>query len=241
MLIVIAPTGVALHAAEHASTMAWMGKVLGGTAWFAVLIAILSACAARPAGLTDAEWAFGTGPQGGRAIVGSAAEAFGFGLGRYSEEDPSGLYGDPAYVRSCRVASALWGLSEAEWAWCFVADNRERFLVPTVALFEMGEEERAGTESFGEAPGDDPAEYVTACRYAHQFGQADGVAAIDAPADHPFLALTDTEAAFCGEPENEALLARAADFLEIGPEPDQAELARINDDTRTCRIAYASR
>jgi hypothetical protein len=86
----------------------------------------------------------------------------------YSEDDRDAAISDPRWTIACGVAYDLWGLTDDQWNWCADERNRAERLSAAVKFLGLGASERDGTETFTEAPGDDPAEYTQACRFAYQ-------------------------------------------------------------------------
>jgi hypothetical protein len=194
----------------------------------------------RAAGITDAEASFCTRngvPSGGPYSVGAAADLAGIPHERMSEETEPDL-ADPAIAASCELAYELWSLTDEQWNWCYEDENRAELLAPAITAFGMGEEEIAGTESFGEAPGDDPGEYTQACRWSFDRWREDGIGPIVDPTADPFFSVNADEAAWCASELDQDSAEDVRNMLGIEVEPGASEVEMALAETRTCRVAY---
>lgn len=204
------------------------------------LCVMLTACTSRPAAVTDEEWAYCTDdghPAGGTGTVLSFAQVYVPGLPPPSDSVRDTAKSDPQFGAACRVAFELTGLTREQWDWCFRDENRAEFLAPAVELLGMGEEEVLGTESFGEAPGDDPAEYTQACRLAFGNWREDGIDETDATSD-PFFRLTDAQTEWCDDAANQWTLEWAAESLGIETPEEAPEIHQFHAYARACRLAF---
>lgn len=135
------------------------------------------------------------------------------GMRWYSEDDRESLVSDPRWPTACAVAHQLWGLTGDEWAWCWDPANRESALAPAISFLGLGRDEAQGTETFLEAPGDDPAEYTQACRFAFRFWRTSPVGTNPGPEFAPFLAVAPQEAEYCGD--HPSRVTQAQQLLQI--------------------------
>jgi hypothetical protein len=219
-----------------------VGVLLGVIAWRywggtpASVAAMPLNSAARPDDLA-VDWCLGHSPSEPQAQVISVGRRF-FGMTRGNgDSGTAGLRDDPLFPQACALAYELLGLSDAEWDWCFDAGNRATWLEPTVKLLGLGRQEAAGTETFGEAPGDCPAEYDQACRFAYRFARpANALPAVDSQT-HPFFALATDASAWCTD--NPDRIAAAAVDLDIGSDAlaDSSSIAEREAFVRACRFA----
>lgn len=161
------------------------------------------------------------------------------GLARYSEEQHSEAMADPRWSVACALAFELWGLSDDAWNWCYEDAVRQEFLAPAVALLGLGRQEAAGSESFAEAPGDDPAEYVQACRFADRYWRHGAVGSQPADAGDAFLALGEAEQAWCSS-HRDAMDSARRDLKLVPASDDSSDgsLAGRLSEVRACRFAY---
>jgi hypothetical protein len=184
------------------------------------------------------DWCLGTSPAGPAMLVATAGREF-LGMRReISDTGLSGLRDDPLFPQSCALAYEIWGLaSPDEWDWCFDVDNRAAWLEPAVKLLGLGEKEEAGTETFGEAPGDSPAEYVQACRFAYRYARPIGAIPVVDARSHPFLALSAEASTWCDA--HPWAIEAAVEALEIGvtPAADTASIPEREAFVRACRFA----
>lgn len=213
----------------------------------AVVVLAATSCglgaAEPPRGLTHEEapsCTDGIPSMSGSLAVASAARLLGLPHGPTGDDAVVDL-ADPTTAALCRLAHELWGLSDEQWDWCFADENRAAYLTPAVDALGMGEEEDAGTESFGEAPGDDPFEYTQACRWAFDRWREHGVSAIEKPADDPFFMASPEATKWCAA---ELTFDAAAWFrnrlgIEVRADASAAEVALA--EARTCRAAYIVR
>jgi len=215
------------------------------------LLLVLTACdmlpVAAPAGLSPDEWRFCTegaagGSIGGPGIVEEAGRTYlgwdvqldwqrdGVTAGDVAQQPGAGL--------ACRIANELYALSESEWDWCFEEANRATFVAPAISMLGMGEDEAANADRFAEAPGDEPIEYVFACRFAHQYWREEGISELGDPASHPFLQLTDNQEAWCAQPAVRGVLEWAAAELGIETPEDAPRVQQRTAYVRACRLAW---
>jgi hypothetical protein len=197
-----------------------------------------------PAGLSATEWAFcteGNSAYRGPEIVDEAGRTYLGWEGHDWDRDGVGandIAGQPGVGTACRIAYELYALDQAQWDWCFEDTNRAALLSPAVALLGMGEDEAADSETFREAPGDDPVEYTQACRLAyHYWRDQGGVSAIADPRSHPFFAVTREQQAWCGAVENRSVLEWTALQLGIETAADAPFIEQLTAYVRSCRIA----
>lgn len=199
-----------------------------------------------PVGVSHAEWAFctqGNSAVAGPGVVDVAGRTF---LGWDGERDwdrdgvgPADLVGQPGIGAACRIAYELYGLDQAEWDWCFESSNRAAFLTPAVAMLGMGEDEAENSDTFSEAPGDDPSEYSQACRLAYHYWRDPGrVSEIADSPSHPFFAMTRDQEAWCKSAENRRDLERTAIQLGIATPDDAPPIQRLAAYVRSCRVAF---
>lgn len=228
------PVAVVLLAAAVLVVVAITWRQSGGTPQTVLAMPLDSP--ARP-GADALDWCLGNSAAGGYGPVIEVGREF-FGMQRrLSDSGAEGLRDDPLFPQSCALAYEIWGLTAPEWDWCFDRDNRTKWLEPSIVLLGLGKNEALGTESFGEAPGDNPAEYVEACRFAYRYARpADGIPRVDAQT-HPFLALAPDASTWCEAHRSE--LERAARALDIGvaPAADSAEVPAREAYVRACRFA----
>ena len=194
----------------------------------------------RPRGLTNAEASSctdGIPSMTGPLAVASAARLMGLPHGPAGDGAVVDL-ADPTTAALCRLAHELWSLSDEQWDWCYADENRAAFLAPAVDALGMGEEEDAGTESFGEAPGDDPGEYTQACRWTFDRWRSPGVSPIEGPAGDPFFKASPEATDWCEAELTPDATAWFRDRLgiEVRSGASAAEVALA--EARTCRAAY---
>lgn len=197
----------------------------------------------RAQSITDAEASFcygHGGPVGGPYSVGAAADLAGIPHEPMSEDIRPDL-ADAAIAASCEVAYELWSLTDEQWSWCYEDANRAEYLAPAITAFGMGEEEIAGTESFGEAPGDDPGEYTQACRWSYDRWREDGIGPIVDPTADPLLSVNAEEAEWCASDLDQDSAEEFRDLLGIEVEPGASEVEMALAEARTCRVAYILR
>lgn len=199
-----------------------------------------------PVGVSPEEWAFctqGNSAVRGPEVVDDVGHTF---LGWDGERDwdrdgvgAADLVGQPGIGAACRIAYELYGLHQAEWDWCFDGSNRAAFLAPAVAMLGMGEDEAESSDTFGEAPGDDPPEYSQACRLAyHYWRDQGGVSEIADPRSHPFFAVTRDQQAWCDAAENRRVLERTAVQLGIATAAEAPPIQQLTAYVRSCRVAF---
>ncbi len=157
-----------------------------------------------------AEWCLSDGMHTQQA---AQAGRLWLGMRWYSEDDRESLVSDPRWPTACAVAHQLWGLTGDEWAWCWDPANRESALAPAISFLGLGRDEAQGTETFLEAPGDDPAEYTQACRFAFRFWRTSPVGTNPGPEFAPFLAVAPQEAEYCGD--HPSRVTQAQQLLQI--------------------------
>ena len=218
------------------------GVVIAGIAWGnwdgtpSSVAAMPLNSAARP-DAQAVEWCLGHSPSEPQAQVISVGRRF-FGMTRGNGDSArAGLRDDPLFPQACALTYEMLGLSDAEWDWCFDAGNRATWLEPTVKLLGLGRREAAGTETFGEAPGDSPAEYVQACRFAYRYVRP-ATAVPSITQTHPFFALATDASTWCTDHPDR--LAAAAVDLDIRPDPaaDSGSIAEREAYVRVCRFAW---
>lgn len=156
------------------------------------------------------------------------------GMAFYSEDDREAFEADPRWPIACRLAFELWGIPDPLWDWCYDDTNRDALLAPAITLLGLGRQERAGTETFSEAPGDDPAEYTLACRLADQFWRESGVMALAEEQTDEFLAVDPVDRAWCDE--HAAEVSEAADSLGLH-RSGLGDLPGRLAEVRACRFA----
>ena len=220
--------------------------VLGGSlvALLALGAVLLFMKVPPPAGVSATQWAFcteGSSAFQGPEIVDEGGRTYLGWEGHDWDRDGVGaadLAGQPGVGAACRIAYELHALSQAEWDWCYGESNRAAFLAPAVAMLGMGEDEAANSETFGEAPGDDPVEYSQACRLAyHYWREQGGVSEIADPLSHPFFAVTPDQQTWCGAADNRGVLEWTALQLGIETPADAPFIEQLTAYVRSCRIA----
>lgn len=198
-----------------------------------------------PPGVSAEEWAFcteGNSAVRGPGIVDDAGRTYlGWQGERAWDRDGVGatdIAGQPGVGAACRIAFELHALGQAEWDWCYQDTNRAALLTPAVAMLGMGEDEADSSETFREAPGDDPTEYSQACRLAYTYWRAEGgVSEIADPLSHPFFAVTPDQQQWCGAAENRGVLEWAALQLGIETPADAPFVEQLTAYVRSCRVA----
>lgn len=181
---------------------------------------------------TARDWCVSDGPF---TQVRQAGAVF-LGLTGYSEEERDALQADPRYDHACAIAYELWALSTEEWDWCWRDDVRWTYLTPAITLLGMGEDEAAGTEGFGEAPGDDAAEYTQACRFAYQFWREGPAGGDPGPPARAYFAVESATKGWCDanpEPIGEARTLLGIDGDVVGGD----SLADLVAEVRACKFA----
>lgn len=183
------------------------------------------------------DWCLGNVTKGGYPSVVQAGRTY-FGMDRrLSDTGAEGLRDDPLFPQSCALAYEVTGLDQGEWDWRFDHDNRAAWLEPAVKPLGLGKEEAAGTERFGEAPGDNPAEYVQPCRFAYPYERPIGaIPAVDAQT-HPFLALPAEASSWCDT--RPSAIEEAVNALDINLKPvaDTSSIPEREAFVRACRFA----
>lgn len=153
----------------------------------------------------------------------------------YSEDNLDALLADPRWPTACELAHQLWGLTDEEWDWCWDDAVRATALNSAVQYLGLGNDERQGTESFLEAPGDDPAEYTQACRFAFRFWRTSAVGTDPGPGLDSFVAVDANAARYCGD--HPSRVTQAAQLLQIdAPLTGQSVAARLAQ-ARACSFA----
>lgn len=199
----------------------------------AIVLVLVSSCSAR----TDAEaWCSsssnpGSGPI---AVIDAANGYLGFDWSN-SDDERGRARSDPRWGAACAVAYELLGLSDDEWNWCFDDANRAKYLVPAVVALGMGEEEAAGTETFGEAPGDTPTEYVAACRLSYRYWRIDGVHPLDQATLDALFGVDGEVSGWCAT--NVPAVTQAKATLGIESSPTAGPVERLVGEARACRFA----
>ncbi|MBA2631677.1 MAG: hypothetical protein H0U86_01540 [Chloroflexi bacterium] len=168
-----------------------------------------------------------------RFQVGQAGARW-LGMAFYSEDDREAFETDPRWPIACRLAFELWGIPDPLWDWCYDEKNRDTLLAPAITLLGLGRQERAGTETFSEAPGDDPAEYTLACRLADRYWRDSGVVALAEEQTDKFLAVDPVDRAWCDERADD--VNEAADSLGLH-RSGLGDLPGRLAEVRACRFA----
>lgn len=158
------------------------------------------------------------------------------GMRAHSEEETQLSESEPLWDTACQVAWDLWGLTDAESAWCADEQNRETYLAPAIPLLGLGESEAAASDAFGEAPGDSPAEYVQACKYAIGHLAGDQLTTPNLEGD-PFFELSPEQAQWCDQHPDARLGIAAGVGLSLPPNDGSAELTFAG--VLSCRVAFA--
>ena len=199
----------------------------------AAIALVVAGCGAR----TDAEaWCTDTrNPGGGPTQVIATANAY-LGI-QWSNSDTrrDDARQDPRWGAACAVAYELIGLSQDEWNWCFDDGNRRAFLEPAVIALGMGEDEAAGTDGFGEAPGDTPAEYAGACRLSYVYWRVNGIHRLDQGQLDALFGVTGEVSGWCAT--NVAAVTQAKATLGIESAPTAQPVERFVGEARACRFA----
>ncbi len=151
------------------------------------------------------------------------------GMRWYSEDERVAMLADPRWSTACAAAHQLWGLTNEEWDWCWKDEHRRSALAPAVTFLGLGRDEALGTETFLEAPGDDPAEYTQACRFAYRFWRSSPVGTDPGPAIDAFLAVDPDKRDYCdGHPSR---VTQASQLLQVD--------APTTGDSISARLAFA--
>lgn len=228
------PVSIVLLAAALLVLVAATWREIGGTPESVLAMPVDSP--ARPSAAA-VDWCLGDITNGGYQPVIEAGRTY-LGMERpVSDSGSIGLRNDPLFAQSCALAYEVTGLDQGEWDWCFDDDNRAAWLEPAVKLLGLGKEEAAGTERFGEAPGDNPAEYVQACRFAYRYERPIGaIPAVDART-HPFLALPAEASSWCDA--RPSAIEEAVNALDINVKPvaDTSSVPEREAFVRACRFA----
>lgn len=212
------------------------------TLGMAVGLAVLITQATAPrsvggSGLSTAarDWCVSGGTSVPSTQVRQAGAVF-LGMAAYSEDERPALLADPRWDPSCAIAYELWGLSTEEWEWCFRDDVQSSQLAPAITVLGMGEDEAAGTERFTEAPGDDPAEYTQACRFAYRFWRDAPSGADPGPPARAYFAIDTERQGWCQA--NPEAIAEARTMLGIGGDAIGGDaLPDLVAETRACNFA----
>src|SRR5688572_22637273 len=180
------------------------------------------------------EWCTSAGTSGPSGQVRQLAVVE-LGMKAYSEHDPAEK-ADPLWAPACAIAYELWGLTTDEWNWCSNEEVRSSVLAAAITLLGMGEEEASGTESFGEAPGDNPAEYTQACRFAYRFWRDSRAGADPGPPARAHFAVDPARSAWCAA--NPGAIREARDWLGIVDDGGgEDSLEDLVGETRACNFA----
>jgi len=142
---------------------------------------------------------------------------------------------DAQWDSACRLAFDLWGLSEDQWTWCLQPSVSSLSIRPAIAMLGLGRQEAAGRDPFAEQPGDDPAEFTQACRFASTYWKDGSPGTMPSDEDlAAFLAVNDADQQWCDA--HPAALDDAAAQLDL-PETAPGSLAARLSQARACRFA----
>lgn len=184
--------------------------------------------------VTAREWCLSDSPSVPSAQVRQVGSMY-FDMTFSTEDSREVELADPRWEAACTLTFELWGLSNDEWQWCFSEDVRSAYLVPAVAFLSMGEDEAAGIDRFTEAPGDDPAEYTQACRFAHRFWRHTAVGVDPGSEARAYYAVDSATQAWCDA--NPAAVGDAGRQLGLDGDGGSQALAELVARTRACTVA----